>query len=476
MSAGLVMALAATVVGLPHASTASSASAAVTDRPDIVIVLTDDQRTETVSPEGMPQLWSDIREQGRNYPNASVPTSLCCPSRASILTGLYAHSHRVFSNGMPFGGYTLFHQRGLEDHTIALALHDAGYETSLVGKYLNGPFPEALAAGVVPVGWDNLISYTSRGDHYYDYTLNDGSTHGEDPADYNTDVLAGYAKSFIRSTPADKPLFLMLATTAPHKPFTPAPRDVGLWHGRLPSYHPPAVTEDVSDKPAWVRHAPRPTQAQIDDDLASGQESVMAIDDAVGGLVDTLRATGRLDNTLFIFLTDNGLMQGEHGLMAKNVPYRWATSIPLLVRWDGHITPDSSDPRFALNVDLAQTISDATGLGLQTEGLDLLGDVRRSGFPLEGGPWSPGSGRPKRPPYCGYRTHRWMYAEYATGDRELYDYRNDPQELTNIAYRPASRPTVRRLRTLAMTTCSPVPPRFAWSQGNGAASKGNPAS
>ena len=178
-----------------------------------MIVLTDDQRAETVNPEGMPRLWSDIREQGRNYPNASVPTSLCCPSRASILTGLYAHSHRVYSNAMPFGGYTLFHQRGLEDHTIALALHDAGYETSLVGKYLNGPFPEALAAGVVPVGWDHLISYTSRGDHYYNYTLNDGTTHGADPADYNTDVLAGYAKNFIRTAPDDKPLFLMLATT-----------------------------------------------------------------------------------------------------------------------------------------------------------------------------------------------------------------------------------------------------------------------
>ncbi len=476
VSAAVVLALAGTVAGLPGSPPSARAAAAPDDRPNIVIVLTDDQRAETVNPEGMPRLWSDIREQGRNYPNASVPTSLCCPSRASILTGLYAHSHRVYSNAMPFGGYTLFHQRGLEDHTIALALHNAGYDTSLVGKYLNGPFPEALAAGVVPVGWDHLISYTSRGDHYYNYTLNDGTTHGSDPADYNTDVLAGYAKNFIRTAPDDKPLFLMLATTAPHKPFTAAPRDVGLWHGRLPSYNAPAVHEDVSDKPRWIRHAPRVKQARIDDDLASGQEAVMSIDDAVGGLIDTLEATGRLENTLFIYLTDNGLMQGEHRLMAKNVPYRWATSIPLLVRWDGHVTPDSTDRRFALNVDLAQTISDATGLGLQTEGLDVLGDVRRSGFPLEGGPWSPGSGKPKRPPYCGYRTHRWMYAEYASGDRELYDYRNDPQELTDIAYRKAYQPTVKRLRSLAMKTCRPVPPQFAWSESSAATAKGRPSS
>jgi N-acetylglucosamine-6-sulfatase len=174
-----------------------------------------------------------------------------------------------------------------------------------------------------------------------------------------------------------------------------------------------------------------------------------------------------MDNTLFIYLTDNGLLHGEHRLMAKNLPYLWATSIPLVVRWDGHITPDSTDHRFALNVDLDQTISAATGLGLHTDGLDLLGEVRRSGFPLEGGPWLPGSSPPKHPAYCGYRTHRWMYAEYASGDRELYDYRNDPQELTNAAADPARDRTVRRLRTLAMTTCRPTPPGFAWSQGQG---------
>lgn len=470
LTAASAAALAVIPAALPRATPPSSASAPL-DRPDIVIVLTDDQRMETVSPEGMPRLWTDVREQGRMYPNASVPTSLCCPSRASILTGFYAHHTRVFSNGMPYGGWTLFHERGWEDHTIATALQAAGYDTSLVGKYLNGPFPAALEAGYVPPGWDHLISYTAGGDHLYNYSLNDGTTYGADPEDYSTDVLAGYGKRFIRNAPADKPLFLLLATTGPHRPFTPAPRDIGLWHGRLPSYDPPAVSEDVSDKPPWVRRLPMPDQAQIDEDLASAQEAVMSIDDAVGGLLDTLEATGRLDNTLFIFLTDNGLLHGEHRLMAKNLPYRWATSIPLLVRWDGHVTPDSTDSRLALNVDLAQTISDATGLALTTDGLDLLGGVERSGFPLEGAPWIPGSSPPKHPAYCGYRTHRWMYAEYATGNRELYDYRNDPQELDNAAYLPADQPVVRRMRALAMQTCRPTPPGFAWSEGGG----GHPA-
>ena len=473
VAAALVTALAATVAGLPRAtpSSASVATSAVDDRPNIVIVLSDDQRMETVSPEGMPRLWSDVREQGRLYPHASVPTSLCCPSRASILTGLYSHSTRIFANSMPYGGYTLFHERGLEDHTVALALQDAGYDTNLVGKYLNGPFPAALRAGIMPPGWDHLISYTTPGDHYYNYSLNDGTSYGGDPEDYSTDVLAGYAERLVRAAPSTQPLFLMLATTGPHLPFTPAPRDIGLWHGRLPSYTAPAVNEDVSDKPPWVRRQPKVDQAKIDDELASGQEAVMSIDDAVGGLVDSLRATGRLDNTLFIYLTDNGLLHGEHRLMAKNLPYRWATSIPLLMRWDGHVTPDSTDPRLALNVDLAQTISAAAGLDMHTQGLDLLGSERRTGFPLEGGPWINGSSPPRHPAYCGYRTHRYMYAEYATGYRELYDYRVDPQELTDVAYRHSYRPVVRRLRALAMRTCSPVPPAFAWSEGIGSSTR-----
>jgi N-acetylglucosamine-6-sulfatase len=191
---------------------------------------------------------------------------------------------------------------------------------------------------------------------------------------------------------------------------------------------------------------------------------VMSIDDAVGGIVDTLQSTDRMDNTLFIYLTDNGLLHGEHRLMAKNLPYRRATSIPLLIRWDGHIARNSTDWRFALNVDLAQTISAATGLGLRTDGHNLLGHVKRSGFPLEGGPWRHGSGPPRHPAYCGYRTHRWMYAQYASGDRELYDYRHDPQELTNVARDPRKADVVRRLRTQTRQTCRPTPPEFSWSR------------
>lgn len=456
----LVLASAAALAGgLPGAVPASSGSAAVDPRPNIVIVLTDDQRKGTIRPELMPQLWSQIRAQGRSYPNASVPTSLCCPSRASILTGNFAHTTRIYSNDLPNGGWQLFHDRGEEDHTIATALDTAGYDTSLVGKYLNGPFWTALASGYQPPGWDHVISFTSEGNHYYDYSLNDGSLHGDEPGDYSTDVLAGYAESFIRSAPRDAPLFLYFAPVAPHRPFTASPTYAGTWHGRLPSYQP---VQRVADKPAWIRDLPKVSQTTIDDNLASAQESLQSVDDAVGGLVTALTDTGRMDNTLFIYLSDNGVMEGEHRLLWKNLPYRWATSIPMVVRWDGHVTPGSTDPRFALNVDLAQTISDATGLGLHTEGLDMFGAVRRSGFPLEGGKWFKFDSPPRHPGYCGYRTKTWMFAQYANGARELYDYDTDPDELHNLAHDPAYRDKLRTLRDLAMATCSPVPPGFHW--------------
>ncbi len=456
----VLAATAALTGGPPGAVPASSGSVAAGAPPNIVIVLTDDQRKGTIRPELMPQLWSQIRAEGRAYLNASVPTSLCCPSRTSILTGNYSHTTRIYSNRLPDGGWGLFHDRGEEDHTIATALDGAGYDTSLVGKYLNGGFWSALAGGYQPPGWDHVISFTSKTDHpYYDYTLNDGSVHGHGSADYSTDVLAGYAESFIRTAPRDQPLFLYFAPVAPHRPFTASPRYAGTWHGRLPAYTP---NESTAGKPSWVRDLPRVSQATIDDNLASAQESLMSVDDAVGGLVTALTATGRMDNTLFLYLSDNGINEGEHRLLWKNLPYRWATSIPMVVRWDGHVAPGSTDSRFALNVDLAQTISDATGLGLQTEGLDLFGTTRRTGFPLEGGKWYASDSPPRHPAYCGYRTKRWMFAQYGNGAKELYDYRQDPDELHNLALSPAHHDRLRSLRKLAISTCAPVPPGFHW--------------
>jgi N-acetylglucosamine-6-sulfatase len=429
--------------------------------PNIVLIVTDDQRVHSINARLMPHVWSLLRRHGRDFVNTSAPTSLCSPSRATLLTGLYAHSTRVYSNGQAAGNWHTFHESGLERRTVAVALHDKGYHTGLVGKYLNGA-KHFVHRGSIPPGWDRFISFATKVS-YYDYQLNRGPARRHRASDYSTDVLAKDAARFVRSSPRDRPLFLYFATVGPHRPFTAAPRDVGRWQGRLPSYRPASLTAGMRDKPRWVRQYARMPQSRIDRDVSRSQDALMSIDDAVGRLAGALRATGRLHHTLFLYVSDNGLMLGEHHMQEwKDLPYRMSTEVPLLVRWDGHVAADSTDRRLATDVDLAATISRAAGLGMPTEGLDLLGGTRRSGFPLEGASWFHTDSLPKRPAYCGYRSHRWMFAQYASGFRELYDYRRDSQELRNLAHDRAHRSMVLSLRQRAMATCTPVPPGFHW--------------
>ena len=428
--------------------------------PNIVLVLTDDQRTGSM--KRMPAVWSLIRRRGVRYPNAMAPTSLCCPSRASILTGLYAHHTRVYSNGLPDGGWQKFHERGLEERTLAVALHDVGYQTGMFGKYLNGSFPREAAAGYTPPGWDRMVTFTTK-PGYFDYRLNDGSRHGSRPQDYSTDVLGAHAVDFIRDTPADQPLFTYFAPVGPHRPFSPAPRHAGAWAGRLPPHKGRSVTASVKNKPPWIRNRRRVPQKTIDAQIASAQEALMSIDEAVKDLVQALTDTGRIGNTMFIFMSDNGLMAGEHHLNPwKNVPYRWSTSVPMTIRWDGHLPANRTDRRLALNIDVATTIADAASATMSTDGLSLLRSRTRSGFPLEGGPWRRFDSLPKHPAYCGWRTKNWMYTQYATGEQELFHYRDDRHELRNLSEEPAHRARLKEMRAAAKAACKPVPPNFSW--------------
>jgi N-acetylglucosamine-6-sulfatase len=429
--------------------------------PNIVLIVTDDQRVHTISPRLMPHVWSVLRRHGRDFVDTSAPTPLCSPSRATLLTGLFAHSTRVYSNGRPAGNWHTFHQSGLERRTLAVALHAAGYHTGLVGKYMNGD-TTFVHRGHIPPGWDRFLSFASPV-AYYGYQLNRGPAHAHRASDYSTDVLAQAAVRFIRSSPQDRPLFLYFATVGPHRPFTAAPRDVGRWRGRLASYRPASLSAGMRDKPWWVRQYPRVPQSRVDADVSRSQDSLMSVDRAVGRLAGAMRATGRLHHTLFLYVSDNGLMFGEHHMREwKDLPYRMSTQVPLLVRWDGHVAADSTDHRLATGADLAATISRAAGLGMPTEGLDLLGGRQRSGFPLEGAGWFRTDSLPMRPAYCGYRSRRWMFVQYASGFRELYDYRRDSQELRNLAHDRAHRARMLSLRQRAKATCTPVPPGFHW--------------
>lgn len=462
----------------PGADTRSPAVAPVAqsrdERPDIVLVVTDDQRAETL--RSMPKVQRLLVSKGTKFSHAMVPTALCCPSRSSILTGLFSHRTRVYGNGRiggdANGGWAKFRARGLEKRTIATALQAAGYRTGLFGKYLN-EFGNEAPKGYRPPGWDSFLAFQSPNAAYYQYRLTDGTWHGAGADDYSTDVLAGRAVDFVRTTPRKQPLLLLYTPYGPHRPYASAPRHAGrtVTPARTYSSRPsladvlPGTRTDLSPMPPRLPGAPAWTVSRhlvAQDEIGIVPEAqtraLLAVDDAVADLVRTLRETGRLRNTLFVFMSDNGYLWGEHGMVGKDAPYAPATRVPMVIRWDRRVPAGVVDDRLALNVDLAPTFARVARARMSTEGQDLLSPTKRDGFVLEGmqGIWN-------RPPYCGWRTKDWMYVHYSDGSEELYDYRTDPGEMHNLAGMTATAGIQAQLRAQAVQACRPVPPGFHWS-------------
>src|SRR5215203_4172325 len=390
--------------------------------PDVVLIVTDDQRPDTV--QHMPAVQRHIRDKGTRFSRTVAPTPTCCPSRSSLLTGLLSRRTGVYGNSHPNGGWRTFFDKGNEDRTLATALQARGYRTGLVGKYLNGFAQNELGGkgGHRPPGWDVFLTFVQQTGAYYDYALTDGTEFGSEPADYSTDVLAARAARFVRRTPEGQPLFLIFTPFAPHKPYRPAPRHRRDFADKLPSYRPASVTENVADKPPFLRDRPRVKQSVIDHVRTRQQEQLSSVDDAVGEIVSALRDSGRLHNTLLIYMSDNGLMVGDHHMMGKALPYRFATDVPLVMRWDGKVDAGHTDRRLAAIVDVTATITEATGATLPHDGLSLVGTERRSEILLEGRTWQRLDGALPHPAYCGLRTERYLFARYADGFEELYDY------------------------------------------------------
>lgn len=425
-------------------------------RPNVVLIVTDDQRRDTLP--YMPAVQELLVQRGTSYSSAMVPTSLCCPSRATILTGLYAHSSKVFGNGdvggPRYGGWRRFHRAGMENRTLAIALQQVGYRTGLVGKYLNF-FGKYAPPGYVPPGWDTFTTTMSTHGSYYAYRLNDGTVHGVEPQDYSTDVFAGRAVEFIRSTPVDQPLFLYFAPYAPHAPYIPAPRHDGALSGALSSHVAPTLHQRLSALPRWMQKRLHTSQAKVDRTRQGQLESLLAVDEAVRAIHDTLRETGRQSDTLFIFMSDNGYFWGEHRIIGKDSPYKDSTNIPMVARWDNHIPAAGVDDRLVLNVDIAGTVASVAGATMSTEGLNMFGAQKRRGFVLEAM-----KGYNNRPAYCGWRTRNRMFVRWDSGERELFDYRLDPHERRNLAHSPQWAGVRRSMQAKAAQACSPRLPHF----------------
>ncbi|HXJ67181.1 MAG TPA: sulfatase [Actinomycetota bacterium] len=434
-------------------------------RPNIVLILTDDQRWDTL--KWMPNVQELLADHGVTFTNAFVPNSLCCPSRTTILTGRYSHSTGVWSNEWPFGGWKVFHGRGEEGSTIATWLHGAGYHTALIGKYLND-FGDAAQAGYVPPGWDRFVSFgNNNGAHYnYDLTI-DGNIrpYGGDLSDFSTDVFADKAVNWIHSTQG--PLFLYYAPYAPHEPYKNLPpRDDCP---PLGPYDPPSFGEaDVSDKPPYIADLPW-TRADSSKQswIRRGQcNLIKGVDRSVGQIVAALQATNRLSNTMIVFMSDNGYLWGEHRAYFKAKPYDEALRVPMVVRYDPMTKAPRTDSHLVLNVDIAQTFAALAGIAAPgTEGRSLLPLVAganvpwRTDFLLEHSYGSEDKSY-RAPDYCGLRSADWMYVTYMLGAQELYDLRSDPFELNNLARDPGSQGQLDKMRADVFRRCNPLPPRF----------------
>jgi N-acetylglucosamine-6-sulfatase len=403
------------------------------------VILADDARFNAL--RWMPNVRRLLARHGTTFPNMFVTTSQCCPSRASILTGQYAHTTGVVQN---FGSasYPQFD----ESSNLATWLHRSGYDTALVGKYLNDY--TVYGHHRVPPGWSDWRAIDSRPEtRYYDYTLNENGKlvhYGTKASDYSTDVLARKARMFIRH--ARRPFFLYFAPVAPHLPATPAPRDL---HARVKLSKPrPNFNErNITDKP-WHRLYERVLGPQavhfLDREIEGDQlQSLIDLDRQVGGLMQTLRRQGELSNTVVIFMSDNGFMWGEHRLGGKLWPYEESIRVPLVVRTPWQQTA-RTDKHMVLNIDLASTIAQLAHVkpGLRQDGRSLVPLLHgrsprwRDAFTPEYlGESAFADAGP--PPFQAIRTKRWVYVEYRNGWRELYDLRTDPYELLNRSRDPS---------------------------------------
>jgi N-acetylglucosamine-6-sulfatase len=397
------------------------------ERPNIVLILADDQRWDTLS--SMPAVERRLVQGGVTFRNAFTTTPSCCPARVSVLTGQYSHTTGVLdgSTANAPGGAPAFD----DGSSLATWLDDAGYRTGMVGKYLND-YGE-LPAGYVPPGWDEWFALADRAPQirYYDYRLNENGKlvpYGDDPADYSTRVLTRKAVEFVSG---DAPFFLYLAPIAPHPPSEPDPADVAA---TVPAWSPPPSFDeaDVSDKPGRaIRPVDRAEVAATREDMLRSLRGVDRAVDAVAAAVD---AAGLSDETYFLYTSDNGFLWGEHRRTGKVWPYEESIRVPLVIRPPG-ASPTRAVDGLALNIDVAPTIAELAGVeaGLPSEGTSLVPLLTdpdrepRDRFVIEFLGFAPGV-----PPYVGVRTERFVYVEYRGGARELYDLGADPYQLDNL--------------------------------------------
>jgi arylsulfatase A-like enzyme len=382
------------------------------DRLNIVLVLTDDMRADELAP-----MTFNDSSQWSTFTDFAVNTPMCGPSRSNLLTGRYSRETGVRGNSMA---------NLLDDRTtIATRLDAAGYETFLVGKYLNG-YPWNRGRSYVPPGWDVWQATGYSGTHQ---------------TGYEVDWRFARANQFITAQESRDatPWFAVIAPGKPHLPSDPA----GKYATAPVTLAPPSPNvneQDMSDKIPTIRSSPLLTASQLAtarSDLTKRQRALMSVDDGMKALVERLRQTGELERTLIVFTSDNGYQFGSHRQLGKADHYEEAEVVPLAVRWPG--TAGATSSQQLQLVDLPVTfvamgggaaLPGAHGTNLQPLFAQPTSSIQRQWVYMEspGGAWQ------------GVRSQHWKYAVYygSGGGEELYDLAADPYELRNLARTPSA--------------------------------------
>lgn len=434
-------------------------TAQVATRPNVVFVLTDDQRWDAISLQGnsgpleTPNI-DRLGQEGVYFRNAFATTSLCSPSRASILTGLYAHTHGVTDN------FTEFPE---DTRTWPLVLQQNGYETAYIGKYHMGENNDAPRPG-----FDYFATHQGQGQYFDTEFRINGGERAVIPGYYTT-VVTDLAEQWIRGR-SDRPWALMLGHKAPHSFYFPEERYENSFADVQVPY--PASAFMLDDKPGWYqdrlptwhgiygplfdyrKEFPDRTPAGVtafEEMVRSYWRTIQSVDDSVGRLYAVLEELGQLDDTLFIFTSDHGILNGEHGMIDKRTAHEPSIRIPLVVRYPG-LTPPGAPivvDRMVLTTDFAPSIVDIAGIA--PEGFDhgqswkalaagqTVTDWRNSYVYV----YNYERQFPYTPNVRALRTDRWKYVRYPNATpnhkRELYDLVEDPGELINLIDDPRHR-------------------------------------
>jgi arylsulfatase A-like enzyme len=508
-----LLAFAVALLALAAGVNAASEARAAETGANVVFILTDDMTSSELA--GMPNVQSLIGAEGTTFNEAYVSFPLCCPSRATMLSGQYMHNHGVHGNLPPNGSW--FKWRSHESNDLPLWLQQAGYYNVHIGKYMNG---YSLVDGTLPVpdGWSEWYGKVSEDALYFDYNIVEKTGpsatpritfYGDQPDDYQTDVFGDRAVDFVNDSAVSRqPFWLNLWFNSPHGPFDPAPRDLYRLAGS-PQPKPPGFNEkDIRDKPKWLQRQlkRRLTKKQIKviySERRRQQEQLISVDESVGELIQALKTKGILDDTYVIFASDNGFFRGEHRIASgKYLPYDPASRVPLLIRGPG-IPHGGVSNELVWNGDIAQTIDQIASGSINTlvDGRSLLpyaknpalrstrpilleADTGPGGTTGESAQVSAAMARAARvhvagrrgvdnldqepdaiksaanistaPGYRSIRTDRYEYTIYSNGQSELYDMKRDPAQLQSLAKDPRYR-FVRKFlydHLAALSTCA----------------------